>query len=147
MAATPWIVVADARRARIIERRGDAATELEDLVSPDGRAKARKLASDASGRCFAHGGAAAGPGHAAAPGADPVEHADDLFAKRIARALDKARLHRRYDELWFVASAKMLGRLRAELTTETARQGVRSLDEDLAGLELRALLAHLGPAP
>jgi hypothetical protein len=76
MAETTWIVVADASRARVVERRGKAATELEDFLSPEGR----DLGVEASGRFFAKGGPAAGPGHAARPETNPLEHSIDLRA-------------------------------------------------------------------
>jgi protein required for attachment to host cells len=145
MAETTWIVVADASRARVIERRGEAATELEDFLKPEGRADARNLAAEASG-LFSRGGRAAAPGHGAGPDNDPSEHAVDLFAKRFARTLDDARVADRYDARCLVAPPKMLGRPRAELAKEPAGRVVQEIARDLSALDLRALLAHLGYA-
>jgi protein required for attachment to host cells len=146
MAETTWIVVADSSRARVIERRGEAATELEDLLNPEGRAQARDLATDECGRLYSRDGPASAPNHATGPDTDPAEHAVDLFAKRLARALDDARVANRYDALCVVAPPKMLGRLRAAFSKETARRVAREIDKDFSALDLRALLAHLGNA-
>lgn len=139
---TTWIVVADASRARVIERRGDSSTEIADLLNPEGRAHARDIGSDANGR-FPKGGSNTGPGHAAGPDTDPVEHAVSMFAKRVARSLDEARVQGRYQSLCLVAPPKMLGLLRAELPTEVARRVVQEVGKDLSALDVRELVSRI----
>lgn len=139
-----WIVVADASRARMIERRGGTTTEIAAFLNPEGRAHARDIGSDANGR-LPKGGSNSGAGHAAGPDTDPVEHAVGMFAKRVARSLDEARVQGRYQSLCLVAPPKMLGLLRAELSTEVSRRVTQEVAKDLTALDVPAILARLSP--
>ena len=81
---TTWIIAADASRARILQVAGrERLVEVEDLVNPEGRL---------------HPG-----GHSSDDEERTVDHYNELFAKRVAGYLDKARSEHRYDELVLVA--------------------------------------------
>ena len=138
--ATTWIIAADSSRARILQvtDRGRHLAEIEDLLNPEGRAHDRELISDAHPRFSGQGGG---------PGSDrqetsAKEHATDLFAKRIADYLDKARTAQRYDRMHLIAPPKFLGRLRDALDKETARLVTQELPKDLSWLSAREIEAR-----
>jgi len=145
MQTTTWIVAADGARARIFEiidpeRR---LRELESLDHPRGRAHNRDLKSDAQGRYFSHGG---GPRvHSATRQVSPVQHENELFAKTIARRLDKARSKRRYDKLYLIAPPEFLGLLREKLGKEARKATTEEINKDLSRLEPRDLERYIRP--
>ena len=133
---TTWIIAADSSRARILQvtDRDEHLEEIEDLLNPEGRVHDRELISDAHPRF--HG--------ARGPGSDREElsaadHATELFAKRVADYLDKARNAQRYDRLHLVAAPKFLGRLRKELGKEVQKLVTEELPKDLSSLNVREI--------
>ena len=135
--ATTWIVAADASRARILQVAGrERLVEVDDLVNPEGRLHNREINTDAKGRF-------AGPdrpgGHSSDDEERTVEHYNELFAKRVADYLDKARTDHRYDQLVLVAAPKVLGMMRKELGKEVAKCVVDELDKDLAWFNAREI--------
>lgn len=138
---TTWIIAADSSRARILQvtDRGQHLEEIEDLPNPEGRAHDRELITDAHPRFSGHAGGG--------PGSDrqetsAQEHAIDLFAKRIADYLDKARTGQRYDRMHLIAPPKFLGLLRKALGKETARLVAEELPKDLSWLNAREIEAR-----
>lgn len=131
--ATMWIVVADAGRARIFHsvKHSRQIGEIQDMVNPSAREPSRELVTDADGRVFARGGKGQ-PSHAAEPRADPVEHETELFAKRVAEALEKGRTGGKYDEVCLIAAPRFLGLLRANLGKVTRRMVSLEIDKDLS---------------
>lgn len=132
---TTWIVAADSSRARILQVMGrERLREVEDLVNPEGRLDDRELTTDAHPRFRGTSG----------PGSDrqempAVEHAVELFAKRIGERLDKARIEHRYDQLVLVAPPKFLGRLRQELDKEVEKLVADELPKDLSWFNAREI--------
>lgn len=132
MSAT-WIVIADANRARIFEVRQDAhLNELDDLVNPAARAKTSELRTDGAGRYFGKGERQ--QGHTAGPRVDPVEHENDMFAKRLSDYLEHARTAHRFATLHLIAAPKFLGLIRQNLSDSTARLVAEQLPKGLAQL-------------
>jgi protein required for attachment to host cells len=134
---TTWIVAADSSRARILQVAGrEQLVEVENLMNPEGRLHNREINTDAKGRF-------AGPdrpgGHSSDDEERTVEHYNELFAKRVAGYLDKARNDQRYERLVLVAAPKILGQLRKELGKEVEKLVVDELDKDLAWLNAREI--------
>jgi protein required for attachment to host cells len=133
--ATTWIVAADSSRARILQVAGrQRLDEVENLLNPEGRMNDRELTTDAHPRFRGTGG----------PGSDrqempAVEHAVELFAKRVGDYLDKARVAHRFDELVLVAPPKFLGALRKELGKEVEKLVSDELPKDLSWFNEREL--------
>lgn len=138
---TTWIIAADSSRARILQvtDRGQHLEEIEDLLNPEGRAHDRELISDAHPRFSGHGGGGQGSDRQQT---SAQEHAIDLFAKRIADYLDKARTGQRYDRMHLIAPPKFLGLLRKALGKETARLVADELPKDLSWLNAREIEAR-----
>ena len=134
---TTWIVTADASRARILQVADrERLVEVEDLVNPKGRLHNREINTDAKGRF-------SGPdrpgGHSSGDEDNTVEHYNELFAKRVAEYLDKARNDHRYERLVLVAAPKVLGQLRKELDKEVEKLVVDELDKDLSWFNAREI--------
>lgn len=114
-----WYVVADAGRARVLERT-DAAddwADVADLVHPGSRLKAAALAADRPGHIE---GVGQGTGGAAySPRTEPRQHEHEAFAREIAAIVDAAIVEGRCDTLVVVASNPFLGVLRRALGDRT----------------------------
>jgi len=133
---TTWIIAADSSRARILQvtDRDEHLEELDDLLNPEGRVHDRELISDAHTRFHGTRG----------PGSDREElsaadHATELFAKRVADYLDKARTAQRYDRLHLIAAPKFLGQLRKEIGKEVQKLVAEELPKDLSWLNARQI--------
>lgn len=134
---TTWIVAADASRARILQVADrERLVEVEDLVNPEGRLHNREINTDAKGRFE-------GPdrpgGHSSDDEERTVDHYNELFAKRVADYLDKARTDRRYERLVVVAAPKMLGQLRQELDKEVEKLLLDEVPKDLSWFNAREI--------
>jgi protein required for attachment to host cells len=138
-----WVVVADACRARIFETRalGRGLHEIEDFANPLGRAHSSELLADAGGRSYASAGAR--HGHTTQPRTDPVEHEVELFAKRIADHLEKARCEGRFDQLYVIAAPRFLGLLREKRSKDVERLIEREIAKDVAQLDTSAIATQL----
>jgi protein required for attachment to host cells len=144
---TTWIVTADASRARVLQVADrERLVEIEDFVNPEGRLHNREINTDAKGRF-------AGPdrpgGHSSDDEERTVEHYNELFAKRVADYLEKARNDHRYDQLVLVAAPKLLGQLRKELDKEVEKLVAEELPKDLSWFNARELEQYFakGSAP
>lgn len=130
--ATTWIIAADASRAKVLQVTDrEQLVEVEDLVNPDGRSQNRELDADARGRFPG--------GNTGQPGVEAVEHRNELFAKRVADYLEKARTEHRFDRLVLAAAPKYLGQLRKELHKEVEKLVAEELPKDLSWLNAREL--------
>ncbi len=121
-----WIVVADAVVAHIYETDalGAPLRLARTLTHPAGRLHGRDLETDRAGSSANDGSS----NRTSYRGDGPVVEEHNRFAVEIADVLDDARRHRRCDDLWLILPARMLGRVRAALTTETARLVRGSID-------------------
>ena len=134
--ATTWIVAADSSRARVLQvlDREQRLHEVDSLLNPDGRMKDRELITDAHPRFRGSGGPASDRQEMPA-----VEHSVELFAKRVAEHLDKARTEHRYDQLVVVAAPKVLGLMRKELSKEVGKLVTDELPKDLSWFNAREI--------
>jgi protein required for attachment to host cells len=132
---TVWVIAADASRARILQVASPGKlAEVARLDNPEGRMQDRELTSDAHPRFRGSPG----------PGSDrqetsAVEHATELFAKRIGDYLEKARVDRRYDELVVIAPPQVLGSLRNEYGKQVGKLVAREVPKDLSWLSKHEL--------
>jgi protein required for attachment to host cells len=132
--ATTWIVAADSSRARILQVAGrQRLDEIESLLNPDGRLSDRELTTDANPRLHGPGGLSAREEPSA------VEHAVEMFSKRLGDYLEKARTDHRYDRLVLVAPPKFLGLMRRELGKEVEKLVLDEVPKDLAWFNAREL--------
>jgi protein required for attachment to host cells len=135
--ATTWIIAADASRARVLQVAGrERLDEVENLLNPEGRLQNREINTDAKGRF-------AGPdrpgGHSSDDEERTVDHASEMFAKRVGDYLEKARTDHRFDQLVLVAPPKFLGALRKELGKEVGKLVAHELPKDLSWFNEREL--------
>lgn len=135
MATTTWIVAADSSRARVLQagNRSEHLTQIEDMVNPEARMNDRELTTDAHPR-LRGGGSGSDREETSAS-----EHATDLFVKRIAEHLDKARMAHRYDRLHLVAPPKFLGKLRKAIGPEVEKLVTEEIPKDLSWLNTHEL--------
>jgi protein required for attachment to host cells len=135
--STTWIVAADESRARVLQvtDREQRFTQVEDLSNPAGRMQDRELETDARDRFPG--------GNSWEPRVGAVEHASELFAKRVGDYLDVARQEKRYDQLVLVAPPKFLGALRKELHKEVQKLVADELPKDLSWFNPRDLHHYL----
>ena len=142
-----WYVVANAARARVLERTDakDDWADVADLVHPASRMPAAALAADRSGHVE---GAGHGTGGAAyRPRTEPRQHEHEQFAREIAALVDAAIADGRCDGLVVVASNPFLGVLRRQLGERAGRQVHTTVAHDwtmLPDLELVAKLREAG---
>lgn len=138
---TTWIIAADAGRARVLQVTDldQRLTEIDDLLNPEGRLQDREMVSDALGRW-------SGPdrpgGNSMEGDVGPGEHVAEMFAKRIAEYLEKARNQHRYDRLHVVAPPKFLGALRKAFGKEVKKLVAEEIPKDLSWISARDLEAY-----
>ena len=131
---TTWIVAADASRARILQVADrERLVEVEDFLNPEGRLQDRELTTDANPRLHGPGGQSAREEPSA------VEHAVEMFSKRIGDYLEKARTDHRYDRLYLVAPPKFLGLMRKDLGSEVEKLVSEELAKDLSWFNAREI--------
>lgn len=138
MHQTTWIVVADGRRARLLDYRGPNQP-LEPL--PDGEMETeapptREIGTDQPGRTkdrmtpFRH---------PMEPRVDFHEQAEMRFLDQVAERLNLAVDRSEVDRLVLVAPPKALGELRRALDPETRKRVIGEIDKDLTHFAPRDL--------
>jgi protein required for attachment to host cells len=137
-----WALVADAQRARILERPSPAGvwTERAEEELRQDNPPSRDQGSDRPGRTQESVGMAR---HAVEPRQDPHDAAKAAFARHLAERLEAAARQGRYDRLLLVAPPAFLGLLRAALGDAARRRLHGSLDKDVAHAALADIAAHL----
>ena len=138
-----WILAADNSRARLFALHvpGKTPELIEEFDNPQGRAHNRDLVTDGDGRNFGRGDRH--QGSTAPPGESAVEHEVELFAKRLAAHLEKARVEQRFDTVRLVAAPKFLGLLRQNLSKEVEKLVDESMAKDVAWFNDNALAEYL----
>ena len=122
--ATTWIVSADAGRARIFAETDTQKPyeEVEDLVSPNARARDIDINTDRIGTTAAgqsiHNTGGATPNKQYEPAQTPEQHDAEFFAKDICAFLLKGMQDKRFGKLALVAEPKFLGVLRGQLDAQ-----------------------------
>ena len=128
-----WIVLANAARARILERdaNGGRLLELADLVHPQSREKVSELTSDQEGHAQKSHGAPGGAGTAFQPRTTPHEKEHAVFARELAHNLEQAVVQGRCPALVLIASDPFLGELKSHLGHAAAKVVSATLARDL----------------
>lgn len=133
-----WVVVASSTRCRIFaqHKHSDPLKQVEELDHPEGRLRARDLASDRPGRSFD----SAGHGrHVMGQSVKPLEQESIRFAKTVATKIDAARKKRKFDRLVLVADPRFLGHLRQGLSPATRHRLTAQLQKNLADADPRSI--------
>lgn len=115
-----WILLADAGNARIIERIGTFGGMIEIHSLTHTHEATHEHGPDKAGRGFE---SANSTRHAYQPRTDWHEQQKDHFAKEIVNFLNEAHLTKKFDELYVLAPAKMLGLIRHHITNTNHHMG------------------------
>jgi protein required for attachment to host cells len=136
-----WIVLANAARARILERdpADGALAELTDFVHPQSRQKASELASDRPGHAQKAHGDPAKVSTAFEPRTDLRRKEHEEFARQLAQHLDDAVAQRRCTSLVLIASNPFLGELRSHLGSATQKALALAVPTDLTSVAVPEL--------
>lgn len=139
-----WILVADRVRARLFAAgpNGATLTELQDLVSPDGRHPEAPYAHDRPPRAIESMG---GARHAIEPHTTPEEKASTRFAQDLHDVLERGRVDHRYERLILAAAPGFLGDLRQHLGKQVRACVVAEMDKDLTTLPATEIAERLQP--
>jgi protein required for attachment to host cells len=139
---TTWVIAADKSRARIFQvTTGHHLEEMEDMVNPAGREADRELVTDAKGRYFGKG--ERDQAHTAEPEVAPGQHETDLYIKRLAHFLDKARVEHRFEKLRVLAPPKILGLIRENIGEETRAAVKEEFPKEVVQLEPREIEEYI----
>jgi protein required for attachment to host cells len=135
-----WVVVADSSRADFYVRhkRYSPMEPLHNITAPDARTRERDLGSDTPGRSFDSKGSGR---HALEPSHTAREHLRENFAHLIADILDAGRVENKYQHLVIVAAPKLLGDIRAKLSSATQQLVSAEIDKDMTGQDLSVICA------
>lgn len=141
-----WFVVARRSGAIIFSNfgRGTALQIVAEIDNPEGKLQSNALETDRPGRSFDRAGHGR---HSLSSEQSAREHVELAFAKRVADYLEKSRCENVFDQLILVAGPRLLGELRAALTTPTQRLVRLEINKEINPTE-RDLRSHLeGLAP
>lgn len=138
-----WIVVANATRARILQReRGKHMAVVKTFTHPQGRMKVSELVDDRAG----HGSSDHGWGGSAyPPRIDAKRKEHERFATELAAHLERGGEQGTYRSLAILASSPFLGELKGELGPAAARLLTVTHDVDLTAVgpaELERRILH-----
>lgn len=118
LTAGSWVVVADAAQARIFKARSEAG-DLEHFASldhPEQRAHTRDLRTGGKGEQHDSSNTSV---HQSDPQTTTMEKHADIFARKLADKLSKARHEEQFERMTLVAAPAFLGRLRDNLDEPT----------------------------
>lgn len=132
------IVVADQAEARFYEAIGFGRplSVVGRLLNPAGRLREQDMVSDRPGRVFDRAAnpqrrRGASARHSSGPEHSARRPAVEVFTRRIAAELDRARRTGRLDSLVIVAGARLMGQLRAALPAEVRAKITASVLKDI----------------
>lgn len=133
-----WVVVASSTRCRIFaqHKHSGPLEPVAELEHPEGRLRARDLASDRPGRAFDSEGNGR---HAMGQPVDPTVQENIRFAKTVADKIDAARKKERFGRLVLVADPRFLGHLRSGLSSATRQRLTTELQKNLADADPKAI--------
>lgn len=141
-----WVLVADATHATVYVNDGPGRG-LNPADTPTFKSDVphytRDAVSDRGGRSW---GGAGGARHGMEQPTDTKRHAEQEFAREVAKALGQAAQEKKYDRLVLVAPPKALGDLRAELPKHAQERISHELPKDLVHLDGRGIEQHLKDA-
>jgi len=139
---TEWAIIADASRARILEREGPRGTWAEQSDGEDAPPNPRShdQGADRPGRVQESVG---GARHAIEPRNDPHRAAKRAFAHHLAERLEREATAGRFARLVLIAPPHFLGDLRDALGRQSQERLAGSLDKDLVQHSRADIVAHL----
>ncbi|WP_425259370.1 host attachment protein [Rubrivivax sp. RP6-9] len=142
----PWLVVANAARARVLEETDVPGCYLHvaDLVHPTSRLQGRQLRSDRPGHVMRSGPGASSTAFAPRTQAHDREH--HRFAQELAAVLHDGVGQGRCGGVTLVASDPFLGVLKAHLHTRVRQALLRTVSHDYTALRDDELALRLGLA-
>jgi protein required for attachment to host cells len=134
-----WIVLANARTARIVTHQGPG-NGLTALAGKTWQAAEASVPRDRAGV----GHSSAGPGVAAVEQSDAKLVNDRRFAKEIIAQIAKDYLVKRFNRLILVSGPHMMGLLRAEIDGPLSAALLGEIPKDLSSQSLDQIETHLG---
>ncbi|MFK7938781.1 MAG: host attachment protein [Roseovarius sp.] len=134
-----WIVLANARTAKVFENRGPGKGLVEH-AGASWQADALTEPRDKAGR----GHSIAGPGTAAVEQTDHQLQSDIRFARDVSDHLLRALSDHAFDRLVVVAGPHMLGLLRAQMDGRLRDVTVGEIAKDLLAQPTAKLEEHIG---
>ena len=128
-----WILVANATRARVLERRAadHALIELADFVHPAKTLEAEAAGGDMTGAAGKGHGRTGHAGTQFEPHIEAKDKARATFARQLADYLNHGVMAQHCQELMLIASSPMLGDLKPLLSSAAERVLQRSVTSDL----------------
>ena len=141
-----WALVADAGRARILERpgRGIAWSERSGEARRVEIPPSRELGTERPGRGHESVGTAR---HAVEPRQDLHKAAEQAFARQLTERLEQAANEGAYARLILVAPPTFLGQLREALGRSAAQRLIGTVNKALAHEPLAEITPHLDDVP
>jgi protein required for attachment to host cells len=140
--AVTWIVLADGRRALVLQRRAGAGLEPVPggELHGDVHRRSREIDSDRPGRS----GDSTGPHrHAMEPRSDPHQHEESVFVKSVADWLDERLRAGAFERLIVVAPPRALGDMRQAYSPAIRAAIQAELAKDLLGTPIPDIELHL----
>lgn len=122
---TVWVLVADGRRARIFQRA--SRRELKPLVEREHEEKIH-LTNKEQGRTFDSYGEGH---HKLEPHTDWKQYEKDVFAREMAKLIEDAYSHEKFDRLVLIAPPATLGDLRSHLSKQVQKKLAAEIHKDL----------------
>lgn len=137
-----WVLIADARRARVFESRGKGSglRAVPDIALDSELPPSCALGTDRPGRTFESVGSAR---HAMENPSDLHREQKREFAQQIARAVHDRYAAKSFDRLVVVAPAVTMGDLRAALPDHIKAITTAELVADLTKTPIAELPSHL----
>lgn len=137
-----WILVADRARARLFASspEGNALTELEDFINPNGHKPDSAYNYDRPPRSIESVG---GARHAIEPHTTADEKVSASFARELNEVLERGRVDHRYERLILAAPPRFLGFLHQALDKQVRACVVAELDKELTTLPTSEIHQHL----
>jgi protein required for attachment to host cells len=137
-ATSTWVVVADARAARIFsftDKFGEWT--LHETIEGDGGGQPDQ-AADSGSKASIHKGALHGHGEI-----NPKETRERRFAHRLAQVLERGHASKAFAKLALVAPPKLLGELRENLSRGLQAASVAELHKDYSHCGVEELMRLL----
>lgn len=145
-----WVLVADGHEARFLHgvSPSDELEEFYKMTSEDARKSGDEIDTDSPGRRrdSGHSVSTLGQpttGQRSAMPADPVEHAKEEFAGRVAEWLDNQRGANRFDRLAVIAAPNFLGDFRNKMSPQLQKTVMEEVDKNLTNHKAEEIRAHL----
>lgn len=136
-----WIVVTSQKEARVFTTsdRRRRLKLLKTFKNPLAGEKRRDLIRKEAGRGVKSFGRVGAVSYSQTKRRDPVDEAARQFARELSRFLDADRLKGNFESLTVVAEARLLGKIRSEMSRDLAHSVQRWLRKDLQKTPQRQL--------